>query len=150
MSLQARINADLKAALLAGDKTAVMTLRGLKSALQNAEIKLNKRDTGLSDDEIITVLRKEVRQRQESAELYKQGGSAERAAAELAEKDLIERYLPEQLPEAEMAAAIDSVIAETGASGARSIGRVVGLVRQRLGQQADGAVIARLAKEKLG
>lgn len=149
MSLKQQLEDDIKTAMLAGDKTLVTTLRGLKSAILDAEVAKNVRDTGLSDDDAIAVLSKQAKQRQESADLYVQGGSQDKADAELAEKAIIEKYLPEQVSEADLAATIDKVIADTGASGMQAMGQVIGAVKQQFGASADGAVIARLVKEKL-
>ncbi len=147
--LEQRIEQDLKTALLAGDKQTVSTLRGLKSAILYAKVAAGKRDSGLADDEIITILSKEAKKRQESADLYKQGNRPEREAAELSEKKLIEQYLPAQLSEAEIVAIVDAVMAETGASGLPAMGQVIGQVKARSGATADGALIARLVKERL-
>jgi uncharacterized protein YqeY len=148
--LEQKIEADLKTAMLAKDSQKVITLRGLKSALLNVKIAEGKRDSGLTDEEVEKVLAKEAKKRQESAELYKQGGDESRAEAELAEKAIIDAYLPEQLGEAEVAAIVDQVVAETGASGQQAMGQVIGAVRTRTKGAADGALIARLTKEKLG
>jgi uncharacterized protein YqeY len=147
--LESRIEQDLKAALLAGDKAKVMTLRGLKSALLNVKVAEGKRETGLTDDEIIVILSKEAKKRQESADFYVQGGSQERADAELGEKALIETYLPAQLSEEEVAKVVDATIAELQATGMAAMGQVVGAVRQKTQGTADGSVIARLVKERL-
>jgi uncharacterized protein YqeY len=148
--LEQKIEADLKTAMLAKDSQKVITLRGLKSALLNVKIAEGKRDSGLTDEEVEKVLAKEAKKRQESADLYKQGGDESRAEAELAEKAIIDAYLPEQLGEAEVAAIVDQVVAETGASGQQAMGQVIGAVRTRTKGAADGALIARLTKEKLG
>lgn len=148
--LEQQIEQDLKAALLSGDKSTATTLRGLKSALLYAKVAANKRDEGLSDDEVIGILSKEAKKRQESADLYKQGGSPERAEAELTEKALIEKYLPAQVSEDEIAAAIDEIIKQTGAEGPKAMGQVIGAAKAKFGASADGSVIARLAKERLG
>jgi uncharacterized protein YqeY len=147
--LEGKLQQDLKAALLAGDKVKATTLRGLKSTLLYAKVAQGKRDEGLSDEEVIALLSKEAKKRQESADLYIQGGSQERADAELAEKALIESYLPAQLSEAEVREIVESVIAQTGASGMADMGRVIGMVRAKAGATADGALIARLVKERL-
>jgi len=147
--LEQRLEQDLKAALLGGDSQRVSTLRLVKSVLLNAKVATGKRDTGLSDDEVIALLGKEAKKRQESADLYKQGGNQQKAEAELAEKAIIEAYLPEQASEADIAAVVDEAIQQTGASGPAGMGQVIGAVKQKLGASADGAVIARLAKEKL-
>jgi len=144
-----KIEADLKTALLAGDKPKVETLRGLKSAILNEVIAKNARETGLSDEQIQQVLSRESKKRQEAADLYKQAGAQERAAAELSEKSFIDAYLPAQLPEEEVAKAVEAAISELNASSVADMGKVIGAVRTKLGASADGAVIARLAKAKL-
>ncbi|HEY5152890.1 MAG TPA: GatB/YqeY domain-containing protein [Candidatus Saccharimonadales bacterium] len=147
--LEQKIEQDIKAALLAGDSQRVSTLRGVKAVLLNVKVATGKRDSGLSDDEVLVHLGKQAKQRQESADMYVQGGDQARADAELAEKAIIEAYLPEQLSEAEIGKLIDDAIAETGAAGPQAMGQVIGQVKQKAGAAADGSVIARLAKEKL-
>ena len=147
--LEAKIEQDLKAALLAGDKSKTTTLRGLKSVLLNAKIAAGKRDSGLSDDEVLKELVKQSKQRQESADMYQQGGDPGRAEAELAEKSVIDSYLPAQLGEEELNRLIDEAIAQTGAAGMQAMGQVIGHVKSKAGATADGAVIARLVKERL-
>ncbi len=149
MSLKDTLNQDLKQAMLAGDKTLVETLRGLKSAILNQEVAKNKRDSGLEDSEVVDVLSKEAKQRQESADLYAQGGNAEKQQAELTEKTVIEKYLPAQLSEAQIGQIIDQKMTELGASGLQAMGQVIGAVKQQTAGQADGAIIARLVKERL-
>lgn len=147
--LKARIDQDLKRALLAGDKELVTTLRGLKSVILYAEVAKGSREQGLADDEIILLLAKESKKRQESADLYKQGGNEEKAAAELAEKKVIESYLPSQLSDDELSKLIDEAIAELGASDPSAMGRVIGAVKQKASGQADGSRIAELVKQHL-
>lgn len=149
MSIKEQIERDLKQALLAGDKELVTTLRGLKSAILNAEIAKNVRDKGLSDEEVTELLSKEAKKRQESADLYKQGGSNDRAEKELAEKKVIERYLPEQLSDEEVAKEVEEAIKETGANSMQQMGQVISKVRESTKGQADGGTIARIVKEKL-
>jgi uncharacterized protein YqeY len=148
-TLEQRLEQDIKSALLSGDKTRATTLRGLKAVLLNVKVATGKRDSGLSDDEVLKVFTKESKQRQESADLYKQGGSQPKADAELAEKAIIDAYLPAQLSEDEIAKLVDEAIAQTGAQGPQAMGQVIGQVKAKAGASADGAVIARLAKEKL-
>jgi uncharacterized protein len=148
--LEDKLEQDIKSALLAGNSVRVTTLRGLKSSLLNVKVAEGKRESGLSDDEVIAVFSKEAKKRQESAELYKQGGDTARADAELSEKAIIAEYLPAQLGEAEVAAIVEQVIAETGASGQQAMGQVIGAVRAKTKGAADGGLIARLTKEKLG
>lgn len=149
MNLETRIDQDLKTALLGGDKVTAETLRGLKAALLSVKVEQGKRESGLSDDEVIAVLAKEAKKRQESADLFAQGGNQAKHDAELTEKALIETYLPAQLSEAEIAQLVDEAIAATGASGPQAMGQVIGAVRAKAGASADGSVIARLAKERL-
>lgn len=149
LTLEQRLEQDIKDALLSGDKTRTTTLRGLKAALLNVKVAEGKRDSGLNDDEVQAVFSKESKKRQESAELYKQGNDETRAEAELAEKAVIDSYLPKQLDEAEIAKLVEAAIEQTGASGPQGMGQVIGQVKAKAGASADGAVIARIAKEKL-
>lgn len=147
--LEEKINQDLKAALLGGDKVLATTLRGLKSSLLYAKIASNSRDQQMPDEAVITVLQKEAKKRQESADLYRQGGNSERAEAELQEKAVIERYLPRQLSEAEVLALVDDAIAASGGPEKAVMGAIIGQVKQASGGAADGSLIARLARERL-
>lgn len=149
MTLEQRLEQDIKTALLAGEKPRVITLRGLKSNLLNVKVAEGKRDSGLSDQEVINIFSKEAKKRQESADLYVQGGSQERADKELVEKAVIEEYLPKQLSEAEIASIVAEVITETGATQQRDMGKVIAGVRAKTAGSADGSIIARLTKEKL-
>ena len=135
--------------MLAGDKLTAETLRGLKSAILNEAIAQNARDSGLPDDQIQKILAKQSKQRQEAADLYKQGGSAERAEAELTEKAIIDAYLPEQMAEGEVAKIVDEEIAKAGQPTMQDMGKIIGAVRGRTAGQADGGTIARLVKERL-
>jgi hypothetical protein len=148
MSLKRQIDDDLKTAMLAGDKVLVTTLRGLKSAILYAELAAGKRDEGLPGPEIIDVLTKEAKKRQESADLYEQGGSQERANAELKEKAVIAKYLPEQLSEEDLQKLVDEAVAQIG-NNPQKMGQIIGAVKQKAGAAADGATIAKLVKEKL-
>ena len=147
-TLKQRLTDDVKVAMLAGDAPRVECLRGLKSAILYAEVAAGKREEGLSDAEVEAVLAKEAKKRQESADLYVQGGSETRAEKELAEKVIIEQYLPEQLSADDIARVIDAVIIELDANGSQAMGKVIGEVKKRCGIAADGAVIATLVKEK--
>ena len=93
--LEQRLEDDIKKALLAGDSARATTLRTLKSTLLNVKVAEGKRDSGLSDQEVITIFSKEAKKRQESADMYVQGEAQEKADKELAEKAIIEEYLPE-------------------------------------------------------
>jgi uncharacterized protein YqeY len=149
MSIKEQIDQDLKASMLGGNKTLTTTLRGLKSVILYAEVGSGKREEGLDEAEVISLLSKEAKKRQESADLYTQGGNNEKATAELEEKTVIEKYLPAQLSDEELGKLIDSVIEELGASGMQAMGQVIGTVKARSEGQADGSKIAALVKEKL-
>ena len=144
--LEQRIEADIKTALLAGDKEQALTLRTIKSALLSVKVNTGKRESGLSDDEVITILAKEAKKRQESADFYVQGGAQDRADKELAEKAVIDSYLPQQLDEAAIVALVDEALA---ANPSANMGALIGSIRAKAGATADGALIARLVKEKL-
>jgi hypothetical protein len=150
MNIKQQIETDLKEALLAKNSLVTTTLRGVKSVILNAEIAAGKREEGLSEDELTALLQKEAKKRQESADLYNQAGATDRAETELAEKVVIEAYLPAQLSEDEVREKVMEAIAKTGASEPKDMGKVIGMVKESAGATADGAVIARIAKEALG
>lgn len=147
--LKQQLEQDVKKALLAGDKELATTLRSLKSVILYAEVAKGVREEGLGDEEIMALFSKEAKKRQESADLYRQGGDESRAAAELAEKAVIEAYLPKQLNDEELAAIVDEVVTELGVSGPQAMGQVIGQVKQKSANQADGARIAQLVKQRL-
>lgn len=149
MSISEDIDKDLKQAMLAGDKTLTTTLRGLKSVILYEEVAKGLRDEGLGDEAVVALLSKEAKKRQESADLYMQGGNQEKADAELAEKVVIEKYLPAQMSDQELVVMIDEAIKATGASSMQQMGQVIGIVKSKAGATADGAKIARIVKEKL-
>jgi uncharacterized protein YqeY len=147
--IKQQIDQDLKTAMLAGDKPLVSTLRGLKSAILYVEVAESKRDEGLTDEAIISLLQKESKKRQEAADMYSQGGNEERQAAELYEKEVISKYLPASLSDTDISILIDAVIEEQGPVTGQTMGQVIGAVKARSAGAADGAVIARLVKERL-
>jgi uncharacterized protein YqeY len=147
--VQDKIESDLKSALLAGEKAKVETLRGLKSAILNEAIAQGAKDSGLDDGQIQKVLSKESKKRSEAAELYKKGGNEERAEAELAEKAVIDAYLPEQADESQITAAVDKAMAGMESPTMADMGKIIGAVKTELGAGADGGTVARIVKEKL-
>ncbi|HZP55592.1 MAG TPA: GatB/YqeY domain-containing protein [Candidatus Saccharimonadales bacterium] len=147
--MQDKIESDLKAALLAGDRSKIETLRIIKSSILNEAIAQGAKDKGLSDEEIQKVLTKESKKRQEAADLYKKGGNTERAELELAEKAIIDAYLPEQIDEATINEAVLAEIASLDSPIMSDMGKIIGAVKAKLGSGADGSTIARLVKEKL-
>ena len=148
------IRDDIKAALVAamkgGDKAGTATIRLIQSAIKNRDIELRTSEMAPDDDQLITeVLQKMIKQRRESVELYRQGGREELAAAEEAEITVIERFLPAQMEDAEASAAIQAIIAETGASSMKDMGRVMALVKERHASSIEPARASALVKAAL-
>ncbi len=150
MNLKQQIEQDLKTAMLAGDKLLTTTLRGLKSAILYEEVAKGLRDKGLPDAEIISVLGKEAKKRQESADLYRQGGNLTRADEEIAEKSVITRYLPVQISDEELLQLVSRAEAEVGAANGQNIGQIIAWVKSQSGGRADGQRIANAVKSRLG
>lgn len=150
MTVKEHIQSDLKQAMLSGDKLTAQALQGLKSAILYAEVESDQRESGLSDAAAQAVLAKELKKRQESIDLYEQGGNSEQAAAEKREKDIIQSYLPKQLNLEELTALVDATIAKSdGPLSMKDMGRLMSEIKQQAGATADGAVIAKLIKERL-
>ena len=148
------IRDDIKAALVGamkgGDKDATQTIRLIQSAIKNRDIELRTASAQPDDDALVTeVLQKMIKQRRESVELYRKGAREELAAKEEAEIAVIERFLPAQLSEAEAEAAIQSIIADTGASSMKDMGRVMTEVKARLGTQIEPARASALVRAAL-
>ena len=149
------IRDDIKEALVgamkSGDTATRDAIRLVQSQLKNRDIELRGAANPPQDDVLVTeVLQKMIKQRRESIDMYEKGGRAELAAAEAAEVAVIERFLPKQMDEAELAAAIDAIVAETGAAGVKDMGRVMTVLKERHAGEVDmskasGAVKARLA-----
>jgi uncharacterized protein YqeY len=149
LSLKAQFDIDIKAALLSGDRFTASVLRDFKAAILNEEVAQRKRDEGLSDADIEKVLIREVKKRAESAAIYDGADRSELAQIERAESKVLEKYLPEQVSEADIKAAVDEAIVATGATNPAMMGQVIGAVKSQLGNSADGGTIARLVKEAL-
>jgi uncharacterized protein YqeY len=148
--LQDQISQDLKTALLAGNKLETSVLRSIKSAITYAEVAKGAKGKGsLGDAQILEILAKESKKRQESADVYNKGGAQDRADAELEEKAIIDKYLPAQLSREEIEKLVDAAVAEFGEASPAAMGRIIGLVKQKAGSSADGAVIAAAVKERL-
>lgn len=149
MSLKTQLDQDLKSAMLARDSFLSDVLKGIKSAILNQEIASGKRDEGLSEAEIESLLARESKKRDEAAKLYDQGGNAEMAKKERAEKELIAKYLPEQLSIEDVEKLVTDAITTTGATELKDLGKVIGQVKAKAGNSADGALVAKIAREKL-
>ncbi len=144
------INNALKEAMKARNERAVSTLRMVNSTLKNADIEARGAGrAALGDAEVIAALQKMVKQRQELVELYNKGGREDLARQEQEEIDIISGYLPKQMSEPEMTAAIEAAIAETGAAGMKDMGKVIGVLRGKHAGQMDMGKASALVKAKL-
>jgi uncharacterized protein YqeY len=144
------INKALTEAMKAKNERAVSTLRMVNAALKNADIEA--RGSGkpaLGDAELLPLLQKMIKQRQESVLLYEKGNRADLVKQEQEEIAIIQGYLPKQMSEADMAAAIDAAVAETGAAGMKDMGKVIGALRGKYAGQMDMAKASALVKAKL-
>jgi uncharacterized protein len=145
--MRAKISADLKTAMKAGDKQRVGTLRLINAAIQSAEIEAKK---DIDDAGVLAVMTKMVKQRRDSIAQYTSGGRPDLAATEQAEIEIIEAYLPKQMDESAVAAAVAEAVKETGASSAKDMGKVMGVLKAKYAgqmdfQKASAAVKAALA-----
>jgi uncharacterized protein len=144
------INAALKNAMKAGDARQVSTLRLVNAAFKNADIELRGQSKGpLGEDEMLALLQKMIKQRQEAIELYDKGGRAELAQQERDEIAIIAGYLPKQMSEDEVKAAISAAIAETGAAGMKDMGKVIAVLRGKFAGKMDFAKASGLVKGML-
>jgi uncharacterized protein YqeY len=148
------IRDDIKAATIAamkgGDKAGTQTLRMVQSAIKNRDIELRTGSAPADDDAMVTeVLQKMIKQRRESVDLYRKGAREELAAAEEAEIAVIERFLPRQLSDEEAQAAIAVIISQAGASSMKDMGRVMALVKEKLGTSIDPARASGLVRAAL-
>ncbi|SMO31981.1 GatB/YqeY domain-containing protein [Paracoccus laeviglucosivorans] len=152
MALRERISADTKEAMKAKDSARLSTLRLISAAIKDREIAARGDggdEAGLTDADLTAILSKMVKQRQESAKAYEEGGRLELAEREQAEIAVIQSYLPRQLDEAETQAAIDAVVADLGASSIRDMGRVMAELRNRHAGQMDFGAVGPMIKDRL-
>jgi uncharacterized protein len=144
------INTALKAAMKAGEARRVSTLRLVNAAFKNADIELRGQGKGpLGEDEMLALLQKMIKQRQEAIELYDKGGRAELAQQERDEIAIIAGYLPKQMSEDEVKAAIAAAIAETGAAGMKDMGKVIAALKGKFAGKMDFAKASGLVKGML-
>lgn len=146
MSLSDRIASDTKKAMKARDKSRVNALRMLRSALGNEQIQVGHE---LSEDEEIAVLRRQLKQREESAEAYREAGRAEQADSEAAEAEVIRSYLPAPMSREEIEWVSDQAIEETGAAGMKDMGSVMGRARELSENRAEGRELSVVVRERL-
>lgn len=148
MSLKLQIDNDIKKAMLAKNKEELEALRAIKSLILLAETEKGTASE-ISPDAENKLLMKAAKQRKEAADIFHQQGRKDLTDKELAQLEVINRYLPKQLSEAEITTAINAVIAEMGAKGPQDMGKVMGVVTKKLAAQADGKVISELVKKLL-
>ncbi len=149
MVLKDQIQNDLKAALLGGNRFEGEVLRGLKAAILNEEVAKGKRDEGLADEEIEKIVAREVKKRAESAALYDQNARPELAEQEKKEAEVLKTYLPQQLSEDEIRELAKTVVSEMEVVNPSMMGQVIGAVKAKAGNTADGATVAKIVKELL-
>ncbi len=150
--MKEQLRADLTAAMRARDDVKVATLRMALAAVTKAEV-AGKEQVSLSDAEVMSVLRSEMKKRHEAAEMYDTGGRADRAERERAEAAVLAAYMPPEMDDAALAAIVQDAVAAAAASGAtggKAMGAAVKAVRERVGDGADGARIAAAVKIALG
>jgi uncharacterized protein len=148
-ALKERLRADLTTAMKARDEVRTRTLRMALTAVSTAEV-AGATSRELSDDEVITVLTREARRRREAAEAFAEAGRAEQAAAERAEGDVLDGYLPAQLSDAEITEIVQAEIAASGASGPRAMGQVMKAVTPKIAGRAEGGRVAAEVRRQLG
>src|ERR1700756_703411 len=144
------INSAVKEAMKAKEERKLSTLRMVNSTIKNADIEAGgQAKPPLTDADLLSVLQKMIKQRQEAVELYDKGGRAELAAQEREEIAVISAYLPKQMSEDEVKAAISAIIAETGAAGMKDMGKVIGVLKTKYAGQMDFAKASGLVKAAL-
>lgn len=147
--LEQQIQNDLKAAMLAKDKVALASIRGIKAAILLAKTAEGGQKDTIEDAELVKIIQKLVKQRKESAAIYTEQNRPELAENELAEVAVMEKYLPKALSEEEVEAAVREIIAQVGASSMADMGKVMGVATKQLAGQADGRVISGIVKKLL-
>ena len=149
MDLFERVSEDIKTAMKAKDKVALETLRNIKKVFLEAKTAPGANDT-LADADALKLIQKLCKQGKDAADIYIQQGRQDLADAELAQVKVMEAYLPKQMTPEELEAALRAIIAETGATGPKDMGKVMGTATKRLAGQAEGRAISTKVKELLG
>ena len=142
------IEADLKQAMIAKDQKLVNTLKMIKSAIQYGNVDLGVK-ASLNEEQIVAILRKELKKRLDAAQLYKQANDYEREQAEDYERRVIEKYLPKMLDDSEINRLVEEVMGDLGRPTPQTMGKIIAEVKQRAKGLADGGMIARAVKGKM-
>ncbi|MRT16644.1 GatB/YqeY domain-containing protein [Vitellibacter sp. q18] len=148
MGLQEKVMEAMKIAMKAKDTQSLEALRAVKSALLLAQTETGSK-TELTEEEELKLLQKQVKQRKDSAAIFKEQGREDLAEPELAQAKVIEQFLPKQLSQAEITEIVDQIIGETGATSMADMGKVMGLASAQLAGKADGKTISTVVKERL-
>ncbi|GJE30966.1 GatB/YqeY domain-containing protein [Methylobacterium oxalidis] len=150
MSLRERLTAEMKEAMKAGEKAKLATVRMIQAAIKDRDIEARGAGKGqATEDEVLALLQKMIKQRNESAGVYDQGGRPELAENERNEAAIIAGFLPQQMDEAETRAAIEAAIAETGAAGPKDMGKVIGALKGKYAGRMDFSKASGLVKDAL-
>lgn len=147
MSLQEQVTEQLKVAMKAKDSVALESLRAIKSAILLAQTQAGAQD--LTSDDEIKLIQKLVKQRKDSAEIFRQQGRNDLAEPEEAQIKIIEQFLPEQLDEESIAKVVDEIITQTNAEGMKDMGKVMGMATKAMSGKADGKTISAIVRQKL-
>lgn len=145
-----RIPEDIKTAMRAKDSLALNALRALKSALTNASIEKGGLGTPLEESEVLALVRKQIKQRLDSCEQFEKAGRAELAVTEKAEIEILSRYLPAALSEAELVMIVSQAISDTGATGKADMGKVMKRAQELAEGRADGKLLSAVVRDKIG
>lgn len=150
MGLKERLSEDLKNAMKSGDKIRLEVVRMLQTMLRRREIERKGEGKDLTEEDEIQVIKSEIKKRKEAIELFEKGGRVDLAEKERKELEILNEYLPEQMSEEEIREIVGRIIQETGAVGQKDFGKVMGLAMKELKGKADGSLVQKIVKEKLG
>jgi uncharacterized protein YqeY len=148
-SLSDQITAQMKTAMRERNKVTLNTLRALKSAITNAAIDKAGAGTELPENEVVNIIRKQIKQRQDSIEQFEKAGRSELAENEKEEITILESYLPTPLTDEEIVAAVEASITETGAQSKKDMGQVMKLLQEKTGGRADGKKLSQAVMQRL-
>jgi uncharacterized protein len=145
-----KLQEELKQSMLAKDELKTSVLRMLLSALNYYEIQKGGAGYQATEEDVLAVIQKEIKQRNDSIEQYKNGGREELAEKEIKEKEILMKYLPEQLSEEEIKKMVEEVIGQTGAASMKDMGKVMGILASKTKGKADGSLVSKIVRESLG
>ena len=148
--LKQTLQDELKQSMLARDELRTSVLRLLLSAINYYEIQKGGAGYEASEDDVLSVIQKEIKQRNDSIEQYRNGGRQELADKEVKEKEILVGYLPEQMTEPQIKELVQSAISQTGASSIQDMGKIMGFLSPKIKGKADGSVVSKLVRESLG